>query len=146
MIIIIIIIIITRCRAAKCCQYTCPTTTFGALGWYKTAQQQGNGCCTSRKLLGLYSVSQFYLRLRGPEVESRLHEQKMSSLAEPLSRPLCVVKSHIRLEVTLFYAEHNGSRGALTSKKRPIPLGSSSSSGSHQQTNGAALRTSWPRR
>ena len=70
----------------------------------------------------------------------------MSSLAEPLSRPLCVVKSHIRLEVTLFYAEHNGSRGALTSKKRPIPLGSSSSSGPPQQTNGAALRTSWPLR
>ena len=58
-----------------------------------------------------------------------------------------MVRSHIRVEVTLFYAEHNGSRGVLTSKKRPdISLGSSSSSGAHQQTDAAALGTSWPRR
>ena len=45
----------------------------------------------------------------------------------------------------LFCVKHNWSRGALTSKKRPaIPLGSSSSSGAHQQTNAAALRTLWP--
>ena len=57
------------------------------------------------------------------------------------------MKSHIRLKMTLLYAEHNGSRGVLTSKRRPaIPLGSSSSSGAHQQTDAAALRTSWLRR
>ena len=98
-------------------QYASPTTTLGELGWYKTAQQQGNGWRTSSEFLGLYSISQFYLRLLEPEVGSRLHEQKMTSLAETISRPLRVVKSYIRVELTLFYAEHNRSRGVLTRKK-----------------------------
>ena len=57
------IIIIIPCRAGKSCQHTSPTTTLGALGSYKTAYEQGNGWRTSSELLGLYSISQFYLRL-----------------------------------------------------------------------------------
>ena len=142
-IIMMITIIKIRCRAAKCCQRTSSTTTLGALGWYKTAQQQGNGWRTSSELLGLYSINQFYLRLREPGVASRLHKQQTSSLAEPLSRPLCVVKSQIRLEVILFYAEQ---RCPNLLKRPAISLGSSSSGGAHQQTDATVLRTSWSRR